>query len=114
MNLIDRDEVQKLINEQYAVPPRCCKSILELPTIGRNSAWIETKEKLPEESDWVIAVVREKYTDYIWIPHVMEYRKELDDWLFQGELGWISEIFWLEVVAWCPLPEPYKRGTKCK
>ena len=33
MELISREEVKRLIYEQYAVPPKCCKEILELPTI---------------------------------------------------------------------------------
>lgn len=33
MELISREEVARLIYEQYAVPPKCCKEILELHTI---------------------------------------------------------------------------------
>ena len=73
--------------------------------------WISTKDKLPTgEQDWVVAVVREKDTGFVWIPRVMEYRKEINDWLFQNDLGWLSEErnSFLEVVAWTPLPEPYR------
>lgn len=48
MELISREEVARLIYEEYAVPPKCCKEILDLPTIESRpkGKWIQ---RAPDE-----------------------------------------------------------------
>lgn len=83
------------------------------PKVG---VWIPVSERLPNnlEHDWVLAQVQED-NGYMWIPKVMEYRESKDDWFYDGEYGgWLKEMHGDEyrVIAWQPLPEPYKAGDE--
>lgn len=77
----------------------------------KQNRWIPVSEKLPSDCncDWVLAQIQED-NGYLWIPQVMEYRKEKDDWLSEDEhLGWLKNHNGaFKVVAWMPLPQPYK------
>lgn len=76
--------------------------------------WIPVSERLPDNSkeDWVLAQVQED-NGYMWIPRVMEYREQMDDW-YDESFGWLKErhgdVF--KVIAWMPLPEPYEGEVK--
>lgn len=73
--------------------------------------WIPCSKWLPSDYgfDWVLAQIQED-NGYIWIPRVMEYRKAKDDWYSDTEhLGWLKDHNGaFKVVAWMPLPEPYR------
>ena len=75
--------------------------------------WIPCSERKPnnDEYDWVLAQVQEDDGN-LWIPQVMEYRESRDDWyLDDGITGWLKmhgNAF--KVIAWMPLPEPYKES----
>lgn len=87
------------------------KIIEAQPQVGE---WIQVSERLPDNSkeDWVLAQVQED-NGYMWIPRVMEYREQMDDW-YDESFGWLKErhgdVF--KVIAWMPLPEPYKEEVK--
>lgn len=74
--------------------------------------WIPCSVERPKNSehDWVLGQIREKDTGYLWIPKVVEYRENLDDW-YCDELGWLKQSpvanNRFEVVAWMPLPPLY-------
>ena len=79
------------------------------PKVGE---WIPVSERLPNNSehDWVLAQVQED-NGYMWIPRVMEYCESKDDWYDDAENGgWLKESHGdaFKVIAWMPLPEPYK------
>lgn len=81
------------------------------PKVGQ---WIPCSERLPnnDEYDWVLAQVQEDNA-HLWIPKVMEYRESINDWYLEGEFGgWLKEKHGdaFKVIAWMPLPEPYKEG----
>ena len=72
-----------------------------------NDKWISVKDRLPDNSeyDWVLASVQES-NGYRWIPRVMEYRQNRDDW-YENQVGWLSSHNGLFAVThWMPLPEP--------
>lgn len=95
------DEMQKTVDKaiQHGTP---------LPI---DSKWIPCSKKLPSDCgcDWVLAQIQED-NGYLWIPRVMEYRKSKDDWCGMDEdLGWLKNHNGaFKVIAWMPLPEPYK------
>lgn len=97
--------------------PKFCKVIKEtVKEIEENkSGWIPCSERLPDNSehDWVLAQVQED-NGYLWIPRVMEYRESKDDWYMNDGVnsGWMKEMHGdaFKVIAWQPLPQPFKKG----
>lgn len=58
--------------------------------------WIPVSERFPEESNYCLCCDKD---GYITIGYIPEWSKE---WIFEDD-----DIF-IDVVAWMPLPEPYK------
>lgn len=88
------------------------KMLEELPPVKlQESKWIPVSEKLPSDcnEDWVLAQIQED-NGYLWIPCVAEYRKDTDDWYSDAnDIGWLkNHRGFFKVIAWMPLPEPYK------
>lgn len=71
--------------------------IEEAPTV---SEWIPASERLPSESGWYFVTVQgtERVSDMVWYYH------ESHEW------NGVSET--QKVLAWMPLPEPYKGGDE--
>lgn len=67
--------------------------------------WIPCSEGLPE--GWVQVQVREKHTGHLWLPQVGEFLN--GKWWLKWQLYPLNDRL-LEVIAWQPLPEPYKEG----
>ena len=70
--------------------------------------WIPVSERLPKdcEEDWVLVQIKEKDCGFLWIPRVGEERN--GKWWLTDDDEPLEDIF--EVIAWQPLPEPYKGG----
>lgn len=58
--------------------------------------WIPCSERLPEKSDYYHVTVRTITGD-----------RQIKELFYQLDLGW-SKIDGIEVIAWMPLPEPFK------
>lgn len=80
---------------------------------AEKSAWIPCKERLPEDAQEVLVTV-EKYTEVfdgysdkrtVWHA-MMHYEGEAHFCIWGDEQRLFNEI-----VAWQPLPEPYKEDT---
>lgn len=72
----------------------------------KENGWIPVSERLPEESDYYMACI------YNEISNKYYCRSE---WFsinnnYYGELVWIDLKSYEKVVAWMPLPKPYKEG----
>ena len=82
-----------------------------LPSAEPERKWIPVTEALPKNSehDWVLGQIRETDSGYLWIPRQVEYRQITDDW-FEESIGWFKKNpdHAFEVLAWMPLPEPYR------
>lgn len=71
----------------------------------KNDGWIPVSEKLPEESDYYMACIyNDEVDDYdfrkTWFAHADDYDMDESEW---------RELYDFErVIAWQPLPEPYK------
>lgn len=102
----------RIIAESQIIGLEEAKKIVE--KYKHDDGWIPCSEQLPDnyEHDWVLAQVQED-NGYLWIPKVMEYRQSKDDWYLDSENGgWLKERYGgaFKVVAWMPLPEPYKES----
>ncbi len=60
-----------------------------------DTRWIPVTERLPKETGYYLTST--------------EYNDVLHDFFFDGKWE-TAECFWYKVVAWMPLPEPYKGG----
>ena len=73
-----------------------CKDIDDQPTIEPQK-WVSCSERLPEENDEVLVTGKVDNALYV----------DIDEWTGSG--------FWINafgVIAWMPLPEPYKGGEE--
>lgn len=69
----------------------------ELKTRCEADKWINVKERLPEESDFYIVTIADKYTTYVTTLFFMKSTPDM----------WEHDK---RVLAWKPLPEPYKES----
>lgn len=72
--------------------------------------WISCKERLPEvdengNSDYMLCTLKVKSDtkgDFVLLPSVDFYSDKDKNWYMNGE----------EVIAWMPIPDPYKEGAE--
>lgn len=138
-DLIERKKAIDIVNaykRQIDPYPRVVESLEKLPSAQPEPQWIPVSERLPE--DTVIVTVetkmfKQKYVcKAVWIPRWSK-KAEYDNWEDCSEYnededeyyvleGWYERVHnWDEysyvgieddVIAWMPLPEPYKEKTK--
>ena len=106
---ISRKAVKELFQEGSVMGMYYFLGIDELPSItSKKEEWISCDEKLPKPNELADNVrkyylIQDEYGDM----HVASYTKK----------GWhpIESLFFLDdVVAWIPLPEPYKAEMEIK
>lgn len=89
-------------------------ALVEAPTIG---GWIPVTERLPEVGHIVLITAKSTLSDdfyVMWanVGKILNKGSLLDGIRFYTEqYGDINEQHGFKVVAWQPLPEPYKEGT---
>ena len=77
----------------------------EAKVVSDNNGWIPVSERLPEESDYYMACIyNDEADDYdfrkTWFAHADDYDMDESEW---------RELYDFErVIAWQPLPEPYR------
>ena len=79
---------------------------LQEPQVG---GWIPVTEKLPENGCGVLVTVNGKHNNIIFVNalEIAEYRNT-EGWIIEGYLDWLDP----NVIAWQPLPEPYKESEQ--
>ena len=75
--------------------------IMRFPSAQSEQRWIPVTERLPEESErYLISAF-----DGVWRrTTIAQYQPRYKAWTMTGRMA-----YW-KVVAWMPLPEPYKEG----
>lgn len=69
--------------------------------------WIPVTERPPKIGEYVLCMVRQRYYGQL---HVCRYVDE-DEYISHPYFDWRHNGF-PDVVAWMPLPEPYKEATE--
>lgn len=75
---------------------------LQEPQVG---GWIPVTERLPEDGYGVLVTVNGKHNNIAFenALEIAEY-DNIEGWIIEGYLDWLDP----DVIAWQPLPEPYK------
>ena len=74
-------------------------AIGNLPSAEPEPHWIPCSERLPKDKEPVLVTVK-------WFDGVTRMQRDAH---FKG--GWLSDCDDSQVIAWMPLPEPYKEDT---
>lgn len=108
-DLIDRQAVIEALRETFKRNPttaiRAMETIRALPSAQQ---WIPCSERLPEDYvDVLVWFEYFRYGDYNCLYQtwgIGDYSEEYGSWMVNHESGWNK----LRVIAWMPLPEPWK------
>ena len=111
-NYIEKEVLIRKLNawdsKAHGIPNYAWRVINELPTVSfpnrEKGEWIPVSERLPEERRSVL----------VWCPRYKNiycaYLEKEQWWIF----GAFVQIVPNEVIAWTPLPEPYKAESEDK
>lgn len=98
LEIYNNEKESSKFTDGYACAIDSAIEIVEEVVAEHNCGWIPVVERLPENGETVLAYIKHNYGDYGWRAYrVYEYT---DYWAGIGNL--------CEVIAWQPLPEPYK------
>ena len=97
-----RDAENHAFNSYYQGLIKAHKIIADLPTAQPETQWIPCSERLPERADNVIICYKKGYHTLV----------STGIYLYKFKMWYVDVVGDLrnEVVAWMPLPEPYKGG----
>ena len=105
---ISRQAVLDLIADYDLSMGQVVRGIHALPSVHPEPHWIPCSERLPENDDWLIVTVLDecgdtpfRYTDFGWYLDVGKC------WIVDSEQR-------TDVIAWMPLPKPWKEGESDK
>ena len=96
-------------SERYAID-ECHTRIAELPSVTPKARWIPVSEGLPEHTMPVLITVR-RYDDVIVVRRGYYYSHGNDS-IFHADNGICWEIDDDGLLAWQPLPQPYKEDKE--
>lgn len=102
--LLDSLEKEQEIYENNGAIPSfwtALSVIRHAPTVKTEPQWIPCSERLPTESGKYLVTVKNLTRFWILKEPVFVCNYEFNEFMFQG---WEDN----EVIAWMPLPEPYK------
>lgn len=116
MRLIDADVLFRAMEEAEWYNNRdrdeiAEKLVLDAPTIEPEQRWVPCEERLPEDyTDVLVWFEYFRYGDYNCLYQTYGIGDYIANygWMINHETGWHK----LRVIAWMPLPEPYKGDTK--
>ena len=109
MRAIDADALKEDLTRFYDNEVTARKLIDEQPTIHPEPHWIPVTERLPKPRESVIISVNGKYGD--WIGEGCYWETTENHVIWKG-YRWNATYWDDEIIAWMPLPEPYKGVTE--
>lgn len=105
------DFMKKLVDDHQMILASDALEMIEqlkddLKHDEKENGWIPVSERLPEESDYYMACIHNEILNKYYCR---------SEWFsinnnYYGELAWIDLKSYEKVIAWMPLPEPYKEG----
>ena len=101
--LIKEYELLAKYNDNGTDYDRYCALDMAIKELEQKPRWIPVSEKLPEDYKTVIASVEHGYV----CPEARYSKEEGWQWAYESGTDYWQEIE-CDVVAWMPLPEPYK------
>ena len=115
---MDRKEAIEVLkkNKPTNDPRRCGTELCEAVDMAIEALkepkrkWIPVSERLPENGCGVLVTVNGKHNNIIFVNEleIAEYRNT-EGWIIEGYLDWLDP----NVIAWQPLPRPYKESEDC-
>ena len=130
MRLIDADELPissiDITDVGYyvskygqGIPAVYWEDIQDAPTIEPEPQWIPCSERMPDANGMYLVTMMEKAKaedlgfdlDEIEV-HKMRYSCNAGWQIPRHIPKWINDVITDEVIAWIPLPEPYREGEK--
>ena len=112
MRLIDGDKLIEEANKDGAYGYVSVKEIADAPTIEQYGTWIPCSERLPEDLKRVLVwfeYYRYGESNRLYQSYGIGFTQD-KEWsrLINGTSGWRD----LRILAWMPLPEPYREEKK--
>lgn len=104
-----REEAKKIIHKHTMLFSSMPDDVLEaIQTLEQEPNWIPVSERLPDSQTEVIVSCRDDSADNI-------YRYTASGWITtDGEYWIVDNEINPYVIAWMPLPEPYKAESEGK
>jgi hypothetical protein len=107
---IRREDAIRIASINSMPVNECVSLIRELPSVKSQQGWIPVSERLPDTDDEVLCW----YKYYHWSREKVLPEYGLGRYL-QNTQAWYGEVAQgkdVEVIAWMPLPEPYKEESE--
>jgi len=94
-----------------AIRDKYIEALKNLPSAQPETQWIPCSERMPEIDETVLITIKEKYDG----DKEYHYHTDVADHLIND--GWLTFNDWdegqeIHIIAWMPLPEPWKGEEK--
>lgn len=108
---MNREEaVKELFKEGCVMGMYDFLGIDDLPSVTPTQKWIPVSERLPEPRRLVVCYITTGATETYFIAFWNDVQKAWEEGI--GGCRLLERDLGYEVVAWMPLPEPYKAGME--
>lgn len=107
---VSRKAVKELFKEGCVMGMYDFLGIDDLPSVTPTQKWIPVSERLPEPRRLVVCYITTGATETYFIAFWNDIQKAWEEGI--GGCRLLERDLGYEVIAWMPLPEPYKAGME--